>query len=359
MNTDSKHKNGMTFLPLSKKEDDDDDDDDLKAFIANRRPLWNKLMHFKELSKAIEECYVARARSASSHIITQECTDRCTNSRMGPSVHDAITAKPFIDATMDRNQVSSSYSLFRASFPWKLHKILDDAAQFGQEHIISWLPSGTAFRVNNPWHFVESVMPIYFKSQTKKHKYKSFLRQLHIYGFKRITKGSEKGAYTHSLLIRGHPEVCCRMVRTKVKNNHTHNKKDDDRRRRIIHDDIAENKNDMQHRHNRPIIAISGDSYKTIWSDHNNDLKSDDCMTCSYSCESCYEMCSNNKLCHMEKVTTTTTKSCINQEAQYGHDDCDDGISSEDAISTQSRKWWEDDVSLVRSLFYDYSTLRL
>lgn len=100
-------------------------------------------------------------------------------------------------------------------FPWKLHDLLDD----GQEAevinaAISWLPSGKGFRIHNRKMFTEYVLPRYFQIQ-----YKSFIRQLNIYGFKRVVScGADgKGAYTHDCLIRGQPSLCRNMKRTKIK----------------------------------------------------------------------------------------------------------------------------------------------
>ena len=111
----------------------------------------------------------------------------------------------------------------KASFPWKLHQILEQASvdwQMGA--IVSWMPSGRAFRVHNSHAFVETIMPLYFKNQTNP-KFKSFLRQLHLYNFRCIRKGPEKGAYTHDLFIRGKPDLCCNMVRTKIKKSKSTN----------------------------------------------------------------------------------------------------------------------------------------
>jgi hypothetical protein len=101
------------------------------------------------------------------------------------------------------------------SFPWKMHEILDDAEKDeGFQSIISWLPDHKdAFRVHNPADFIDLVMPKYFK-QTK---YKSFQRQLNIWGFCRITSGRDKGGYVHPCFIRGKPSLCRQMVRRKIK----------------------------------------------------------------------------------------------------------------------------------------------
>ena len=47
--------------------------------------------------------------------------------------------------------------------------------------------------------------------------YKSFQRQLHIYGFRRIKKGKDMGGYYSSLFIRNKRSMSLRMVREKVK----------------------------------------------------------------------------------------------------------------------------------------------
>ena len=61
-------------------------------------------------------------------------------------------------------------------FPYKLHQLLEDVVQEGKEHIISWLPSGTAFKVHRPLLFTSEIMSNYFR-QTQ---YKSFTRQVRL-----------------------------------------------------------------------------------------------------------------------------------------------------------------------------------
>ena len=40
------------------------------------------------------------------------------------------------------------------SFPFKLHRMLIDAEKEGNESIVSWLPHGRSFKVNNKDEFV-------------------------------------------------------------------------------------------------------------------------------------------------------------------------------------------------------------
>eukprot|EP00539_Tryblionella_compressa_P019023 CAMPEP_0178871212 /NCGR_PEP_ID=MMETSP0747-20121128/7487_1 /TAXON_ID=913974 /ORGANISM="Nitzschia punctata, Strain CCMP561" /LENGTH=380 /DNA_ID=CAMNT_0020538379 /DNA_START=48 /DNA_END=1190 /DNA_ORIENTATION=+ len=100
-------------------------------------------------------------------------------------------------------------------FPYKLHEMLEHVEKTGNDHIVSWQPHGRAFRVHKPQEFVSKILPIYFR-QTQ---YKSFQRQLHIYGFLRFNKKSTRdfGSYYHQLFVRGEKSKTLRMTRTKVK----------------------------------------------------------------------------------------------------------------------------------------------
>eukprot|EP00934_Nitzschia_sp_Nitz4_P006014 Nitzschia sp. Nitz4//scaffold124_size66437//25636//38731//NITZ4_006111-RA/size66437-processed-gene-0.6-mRNA-1//1//CDS//3329534552//6004//frame0 len=97
-------------------------------------------------------------------------------------------------------------------FPWKLHDMLDNAATEGVEDIVSWQDGGRSFRVHKPQEFVDRVMCRYFK-QTK---YKSFQRQLNLYGFSRLSEGSSKGGYRHQYFVRGQRTLCQLITRSSM-----------------------------------------------------------------------------------------------------------------------------------------------
>jgi hypothetical protein len=99
-------------------------------------------------------------------------------------------------------------------FPWKLHEMLDHVDEEGLDSIVSWLPGGRAFKVHMPDLFVARIMKRFF-NQTK---YKSFQRQVNLWGFKiRKKETGEKGAYHHPLFLRGRKELCQEMGHQKNK----------------------------------------------------------------------------------------------------------------------------------------------
>jgi hypothetical protein len=91
----------------------------------------------------------------------------------------------------------------------------------GTNSIVSWQPHGKAFRVHQVDVFARTVMPRYFK-QTQ---YRSFQRQLHIYGFLRISKGLDRGAYAHPIFIRDKKSLSLRMSCIKIKGKRKSTKK--------------------------------------------------------------------------------------------------------------------------------------
>ena len=95
-------------------------------------------------------------------------------------------------------------------FPWKLHDMLHECSNDQRMAVVSWLPHGKAFKVHKVSEFVRNILPRYF-NQTK---YKSFQRQLNLWGFVRITqRGADSGAYSHKDFLRDKPELCLFLAR--------------------------------------------------------------------------------------------------------------------------------------------------
>ena len=66
-------------------------------------------------------------------------------------------------------------------FPTKLHVVLDLAIEEKFEDILCWSPHGKAFRIHDKQKFGNQIMPKYFPGISK---FKSFQRQLNLYGIR-------------------------------------------------------------------------------------------------------------------------------------------------------------------------------
>lgn len=75
-----------------------------------------------------------------------------------------------------------------SSFPIKLHSILSNPRL---SHIISWLPHGRSWRINNHKEFEQKIIPRYFRHRNLS----SFMRQVNGWGFHRITAGLDRNSY--------------------------------------------------------------------------------------------------------------------------------------------------------------------
>lgn len=104
------------------------------------------------------------------------------------------------------------------AFPSKLYALLEDAEREGFTNVISWQPGGMSFNVHQQDLFSKAIMQAYF-SQTK---FKSFQRQLNIYGWKKVQLGPNKGGYEHKHFVRGQPELCDLIYRRKETRHHPH-----------------------------------------------------------------------------------------------------------------------------------------
>jgi len=127
--------------------------------------------------------------------------------------HDHI-GDPIVDIVMTSHRRGT-----KEPFPHGLHKLLNDMATLGMEHIASWLPHGRAFAVYDHDCFEQHIISKYFH-QTKM---SSFLRQLYAYGFVRmVNPGPDKGSYYHESFLRGRVDLCGNMTRKQTGHEHTH-----------------------------------------------------------------------------------------------------------------------------------------
>jgi hypothetical protein len=90
--------------------------------------------------------------------------------------------------------------------------MLEDAEIRGFEKIVAWQLGGCAFKVIEKDAFVRQILPKYCKQTS----YKSFLRQVNLYGFSRISMSQAKGghaggSYYHKAFRRGERQKASRM----------------------------------------------------------------------------------------------------------------------------------------------------
>lgn len=140
---------------------------------------------------------------------------------------EAVGAASVVEVPTDGN---NSFVGMRVTsglpFPFKLHSMLDHAAEGGYENVVSW-SGDNGFLVHDKDAFVGTIIPKYF-SQTK---YRSFQRLLNMWGFQRLREGPRKGAYYHDQFQRGNPGLCgsmkCEKIKKKAKaaNNANYEKK--------------------------------------------------------------------------------------------------------------------------------------
>ena len=97
------------------------------------------------------------------------------------------------------------------NFPGKLHKLLFEAERRGQTDIISWNDNGVFFKVHQKELFARYIMPEFFQTST----YKSFQRNLNLWGFGRTSRGER----FHPLFVRGRPELCQGIKRVTKKSD--------------------------------------------------------------------------------------------------------------------------------------------
>lgn len=114
------------------------------------------------------------------------------NIDMVDATADQPSSKGASGAHEERWRAASTAEEVPVTFPQKLMAVLDNDQL---SDIITWLPHGKGFIILQKKKFASEVMPMYFKHS----KFTSFTRKLNRWGFTRVSKGPETGAYYHKV----------------------------------------------------------------------------------------------------------------------------------------------------------------
>ena len=148
-------------------------------------------------------------------VVPEESTGVTTKNHRRQLVQHDYTDHSSQCETTDDGALMLVGKSYNTAFPIKLHEALQCIEEYGSDRIISWQPHGRSFKIHKQKEFEQIILPKYFV-MTKK---SSFLRQLNLYGFHRLSAGPDKGAYYHELFLRGMPFLSRRMVRQKINGN--------------------------------------------------------------------------------------------------------------------------------------------
>lgn len=112
------------------------------------------------------------------------------NSILNASFYSSQLFKPSDSSNIVNDKKSSGTEKNNMNFPQRLMEMLSNEEN---SDIITWLPHGKAFLIIKRNKFYNEVLPKYFKET----KCTSFTRKLTRWGFNRVSRGPETGAYYH------------------------------------------------------------------------------------------------------------------------------------------------------------------
>eukprot|EP00579_Thalassiosira_antarctica_P029238 CAMPEP_0202003612 /NCGR_PEP_ID=MMETSP0905-20130828/9147_1 /ASSEMBLY_ACC=CAM_ASM_000554 /TAXON_ID=420261 /ORGANISM="Thalassiosira antarctica, Strain CCMP982" /LENGTH=850 /DNA_ID=CAMNT_0048560781 /DNA_START=93 /DNA_END=2645 /DNA_ORIENTATION=+ len=126
-----------------------------------------------------------------------------------PSVATQPSQLEIVEAESRLSRLSRPFASLLGSdipltFPQKLMEVLSNP---DIDDIVTWLPHGKGFIILQKRKFSMDVMPGYFKHS----KFTSFTRKLNRWGFSRVGRGPEMGAYYHKFFQRGNYLLCMQM----------------------------------------------------------------------------------------------------------------------------------------------------
>jgi hypothetical protein len=105
---------------------------------------------------------------------------------MNSSNNSSVSPMPTIDEEVNNEQGTPAQQLFFR----QLHAMITNESSNG---CVKWLSDNKGFQICNRDSFSDKILPRYFG----KAKYSSFTRRLKRWGFRRVSKGADSGAYYH------------------------------------------------------------------------------------------------------------------------------------------------------------------
>ena len=132
------------------------------------------------------------------------------------AIIDCIDQPTKIACEEDGTITFSELNNKRKTFPIILYEMLQD--QHNREtraEIISWLPDGKGFKIHNRIDFEQDLLWKNFKGI----KFRSFQRQLNIYGFERFEE-YKSPTYKHNFFVRDQGHLIKNVKRVPIKKVH-------------------------------------------------------------------------------------------------------------------------------------------
>jgi hypothetical protein len=145
-----------------------------------------------------KEVPISRKRNAETSVAVATAEDTEHSESDVPAARFSTT-----DGPSDQGKRAPRGSKISECFAQKLYRMLMESEEKELHHIVTFVPSGDAFKVHNRTAFVEKIACHYFRIM----KFSSFKRQLYLYHFERQKSGPDEGAYFHPYFKRGRPDL--------------------------------------------------------------------------------------------------------------------------------------------------------
>eukprot|EP00292_Cryptomonas_paramecium_P009891 CAMPEP_0113691950 /NCGR_PEP_ID=MMETSP0038_2-20120614/18782_1 /TAXON_ID=2898 /ORGANISM="Cryptomonas paramecium" /LENGTH=271 /DNA_ID=CAMNT_0000613745 /DNA_START=340 /DNA_END=1152 /DNA_ORIENTATION=+ /assembly_acc=CAM_ASM_000170 len=176
-----------------------------KLANAEESRIWSHLTELKDHACARQAAPpVDQLCSESPRLqAQQECLS--FNSTSDGSLYNSVTNLASLTASETEAVVSPCG---KASFIVKLCEMLNDETGHG---LVRWGDQGRSIVVDDPNGFSQIMLPRYFKHRN----FPSFVRQLNLYGFRKMSQETSKFEYQHELFVRGQ-EQAMRDIKRRV-----------------------------------------------------------------------------------------------------------------------------------------------